>query len=312
MRRLPPLIPLRAFEAVGRTGSVRGAAEELCVSHSVISHHLHALQTQLGVKLVKTRGRGIELTPEGAAFQREITRSLNIIAQATTDLSATGHSMKIWCAPELVSRRMLPRLPELQACMPDLDIVLTPTLTRAALSRGEADLEIAYLDRLPPDPNTAAELLVRPRVFPVASPSFLQRCPEARRLDALAQLPLLHEDTTQRWEHWLEVAQAGDPGPLHGVRLSNADLTIEAARLGHGLALANDLLVVRELASGELVEAVVSDVRLGAYYVTTESSRWLDRNIVLLREWLRDACLETTAGQERRNSPPWLTAVAQR
>lgn len=288
-RRLPSLIPLRAFEAVGRTGSVRGAAEELCVSHSVISHHMHALQLQLGVKLVRTRGRGIELTPEGMAFQHEVMRSFDIIAQATTNLSRTRGSMRLSCSPGFANRLLLPRLPELQARLPELEIVLTPMLTRQAPGRGEADVEIAYLDERPRDANSVAELLVRPRVFPVASPAFVERSPEAREIAAFAGLELLHEDSTQYWEQWLEAAHAPGSGRLRGTRLGHAGLTLEAARLGHGLALANDVLVTRELAAGDLVEPVVTDIRLGAYYFITASPRRRERAIVVLREWLHQA-----------------------
>lgn len=62
---MPPLTALRAFEAVGRTGSVRSAGEELSVNHSVVSRHIRNLEQWLGVKLVETRGRGIALTRLG-------------------------------------------------------------------------------------------------------------------------------------------------------------------------------------------------------------------------------------------------------
>jgi hypothetical protein len=37
--KLPPLLALRAFEAVSRHQSVCRAAEELCVDHTVVSRH---------------------------------------------------------------------------------------------------------------------------------------------------------------------------------------------------------------------------------------------------------------------------------
>ena len=47
MNKLPPLLAMRAFEAVGRTGSVREAAGELGVSSGAITQHVHALETHL-------------------------------------------------------------------------------------------------------------------------------------------------------------------------------------------------------------------------------------------------------------------------
>lgn len=67
-------------------------------------------------------------------------------------------------------------------------------------------------------------------------------------------LPLLHEASTLYWQHWLEYSGVADFPILRGPRLWHAHLTIEAARLGQGVALANTLLVEQDLATGTLVE----------------------------------------------------------
>jgi DNA-binding transcriptional LysR family regulator len=56
---------LRAFEAAGRTGSMRAAAEDIGVSHTVVSRHVRNLVHWFSQKLVRTGPRGDELTPEG-------------------------------------------------------------------------------------------------------------------------------------------------------------------------------------------------------------------------------------------------------
>ena len=53
MPHLPPLIMIRAFEAVGRTGSMRKAAEAMGVSHNVVSYHVRNLEAWIGLKLVE-------------------------------------------------------------------------------------------------------------------------------------------------------------------------------------------------------------------------------------------------------------------
>lgn len=287
-RRLPPLVPLRAFEAVGRTGSIRAAASELSVSHSVISHHLTTLQQQLRVKLIQARGRGIELTSEGRMFQEQITRSFDIIARATSGLAsgAVERTLTIWCGPGLAERRLMPSLRELEAKLPGVEIVLCPSIQRPGLAVGEADVEIAALDDVTFDSRVRAELLLRPRVFPVASPAFLDRYPEATKIEALATLPLLHEDSTKQWERWLGATHAGSFEQLSGIRLWNDHLTIQAARIGQGIALSNDALVSDDLAAGHLVEPIASNVRLWGYYILAKSSRWRDPDILATRDWL--------------------------
>ncbi|MDP9138358.1 MAG: LysR family transcriptional regulator, partial [Pseudomonadota bacterium] len=47
-RRLPPLRALTAFEAAGRTGSFRLAADDLGITRSAVSHQIKALENVLG------------------------------------------------------------------------------------------------------------------------------------------------------------------------------------------------------------------------------------------------------------------------
>src|SRR3546814_18082097 len=65
---LPPLNPLRAFEAAARLGSVSSAAKELNVPHGAISHQIRKLEAALKVTLLKRGARPVKLTPPGAAL----------------------------------------------------------------------------------------------------------------------------------------------------------------------------------------------------------------------------------------------------
>ena len=130
-RRLPPLIALRAFEAVGRLGSVRAAGEELAVSHTVVSRHVRNLEQRLGARLLRPAGRGLALTPEGQRYLAQIAQALDLIERATAELAAPRRrTLAIWCAPGVASRRVLPLLPELEALLPEHEITLLPTLAR--------------------------------------------------------------------------------------------------------------------------------------------------------------------------------------
>ena len=69
-----------------------------------------------------------------------------------------------------------------------------------------------------------------------------------------------------------------------GPSLWHAHLTIEAVKLGQGVALVSELLVEKELAAGDPVEIVEVDVRLGAYYFVAPLVRWNDPSIARLRK----------------------------
>lgn len=286
--RLPSLIALRAFEAVGRTGSVRSAGDELAVSHTVISRHLQNLQRSLGVGLVRPVGRGIALTGVGQLFHAQVKQGFDIIARATMMVRpASRPTLKIWCIPGIVTRRLLPRLPELTGPPHHWDINLQPTLSRPDLTRGEADAEIVYADKIDTNGALMAEALLRPRVFPVASPAYLARHPGISTLAGLAAAALNYEETTEQWERWFALAGHSEPGSLQGQTLWHTHLAIEAARFGHGVALANDILVDDDLRSGALVEIIPSSIYMGSYQLVALKERWDEPMLVALRLWLK-------------------------
>ena len=64
-KRLPPLNALRTFEAAARHGSFKGAGDELCVSHSAVSHQIKKLEQYLGIDLFVRVARGVELSGAG-------------------------------------------------------------------------------------------------------------------------------------------------------------------------------------------------------------------------------------------------------
>jgi DNA-binding transcriptional LysR family regulator len=75
---------------------------------------------------------------------------------------------------------------------------------------------------------------------------------------------------------------------LRGQRLWHAHLAIEAARLGQGVALANDVLVEDDLRSGALVEVIPSAVYMETYQLVALKERWDDPAIAALRDWLKE------------------------
>ena len=77
----PPLAALRAFEAVARLGSLSRAAAELHVTKSAVSHQLRALETDLGVPLLRRGGtvRRAETTEAGADLLASVQQALSLI-----------------------------------------------------------------------------------------------------------------------------------------------------------------------------------------------------------------------------------------
>lgn len=79
---------LRILWAIGRHGSVSGAAEGLHVTTSAISQQMAKLEREVGQRLITRNGRGVRLTDAGRLLARHADRILSEIQLAEADLEA--------------------------------------------------------------------------------------------------------------------------------------------------------------------------------------------------------------------------------
>ena len=276
---------VRAFEAAGRLGSMRKAAEDLGVSHSVVSRHVKNLEFWMAVKLVASNPRGLRLTREGEMFHAAVSAAFELIATSTAELRPASHrrGLRLWCMPGLATRWLGPRLPHMQQLLEETELVLRAIDRLPDFSVGEADVMIGFGD--PVDLPLGAVPLVHPRMFPVASRDWVSAAGPLERVADLARAPLIHEENRQQWADWFRAAGV-DHDRLRGPRLWDASLGFEAALAGQGVALATRLTAGDEIARGRLVELFDTDIRLGAYYFIAMPSRRKDRSIRKLHDWL--------------------------
>lgn len=284
--RLPPLLMLRAFEATGRTGSMRKAADDLGVSHTVVSRHVRNLEGWMGRKLVTAGPRGVALTEEGQILLAAVSKAFRLIANTASDLrpARAGASLRIWCIPGLATRWLTPRLAIIEEILRGTEVVLRSSDAMPDFSNDEADLAIGFGDfeRL----SATGLPLLRPRMFPLASPQWLATHGTLNSLADLPNWPLIHEESHRQWADWFEAAGVGAGQRLHGPRLWDASLGLDAARAGQGIALGSRILAAEDLASGRLVELFDTNVRLGGYYVVTSPQSRGSPAIDRLIAWL--------------------------
>jgi DNA-binding transcriptional LysR family regulator len=119
-RSLPPLAALRAFEAAGRRLSFRGAADELSVTPTAISHQVRLLEQTLGLRLFHRETRRVRLTAEGAVLLPVLRDGFDAFAEVIDQLRG-GHAAGIltlsaptafvakWLVPRLAD--FVPRIP---------------------------------------------------------------------------------------------------------------------------------------------------------------------------------------------------------
>ncbi|MDI7861880.1 transcriptional regulator GcvA [Rhizobiaceae bacterium n13] len=249
--RLPPLNPLRAFEAAARRGSVSAAARELNVTHGAISHQIRALEATFDAPLFERGGKRLKLTPQGALLLPAVTNAFDSIAAATALMTrpTTSGALRISCVSALLSHWMLPRLNEFSEQFPEISLSLEAANDPNRIRSPDLDVCVLYGD------GQWSDCWIRRwsnlELFPVVSPSLLNSRP-LRSIRDLRDHTLLHGDDGREWNTWLAAADILDMPRGRQHYMSDARLSTEAAIHGQGVALGDTITASHLLARGEL------------------------------------------------------------
>lgn len=298
MRKLPPLTALRAFEAAARHMSFKAAADELGLTPTAISHQVRLLEEICQRPLFRRRPRPIALTTVGARLFPVIRNGFDAFAAALSEAKQETHRqpLRVTTTNAFASRWLVPRLPLWRAAQPQIELEIIGTDELIDLRGGDADVAIRYA-RSPP-PRLVSLELFRDRYWPVCSAKLLAGREPIRRPADLVHYPLVHMFWSEwqvrppTWQQWLDMARATDPdaaaidpsvGPLFHEELH----AIDAILAGQGIAVASDVVVARELMTGELVK--VSDLSLPGlgFYVTYVADHARPDLIEAFSAWLR-------------------------
>lgn len=291
---LPPLSALRAFEATARLRSFGKAAAELNVTPAAISHQIHALEADLGVRLFHRLNRSIELTASARVLLPGLSDAFAGIQDSVRRLRAhndTG-TLTVTASPSIAAKWLVLRLHRFQARHPDIDVRISTSDDVVDLTRGDFDLAIRYgTGRYP---GLDVELLLRNEVFPACSPKLLETGPALRVPDDLRHHALIHDQAVDRdplaptWAMWLKAAGVSGGPAAPGLTFSVGYMALDAAIAGHGVVLAYSTIAAADLAAGRLVRLFsLALPDLFAYYIVTAPGA-LDRpKVRAFRDWLR-------------------------
>jgi len=135
---------MRVFLAVARHGSLSAAARALSVNHATIARRLHALEADLGEKLLERRPEGYVLTAAGG-YALEAASEMERAADALTRGSGDGAPaglVRVNAPPALAAAFLTAGLAGIASRHTALDIDLATSLRSVSLERHEADIAI--------------------------------------------------------------------------------------------------------------------------------------------------------------------------
>ncbi len=292
-RPLPPLDLLIGFESAARQLSFSKAGEEIYVTQSAVSRQVKKLEDYLGLVLFERRHRALELTENGRVLFEAVSESLSRLSDVVASLrkDTTQGAIKVSTTTSFAALWLVPRLARFRAQCPEIALNIDAENRVIDLKQGTVDIAIRYCsaDLVSSDTDVC---LSHEEVFPVCSPALLSR--SGRKLNCVEDLQhhtLLRLGDPQnawpwlQWPYWLEKVGVQLPMNDIGFRFSQLDQMVQAAVMGHGVALGNSPLVDLLLEEGLLVAPLSEKITSPrAYYLCFGSKR--NPSIQAFADWL--------------------------
>lgn len=287
MATVPPVANLLAFEAVARRRSFAHAAAELHLTASAISHQVARLEAQLGVRLFERSAHGVRLSTAGERYLARISGALSALAAASDDLQqGVSNSLYVHSTPSFASLWLVPRLQAFAKAYPEITLNLSAAPTHSDFALGQADLDIRY--GVPQWPDLVVEPLFEERIAPLASPAFIREH-RLRRPEQLVDVLLIQSNVNVvQWSDWFAAITVRRAPERFAMRFDRAQMALDAAAQGLGVALESTTLGARHLAEGKLrpVFGLDKSARVKAHFVVYPARHARRRPVEAFLSWL--------------------------
>ena len=247
---------MNAFVRVIERGSFAAAADDLGITPSALSKLVTRIEDRLGVSLLTRTTRRLALTAEGEVF---VARSRDILASieaAEAEVTAAsrlprGH-LKISIGTALAKQILCPALPAFLSRYPDITVELHVSDHQVDLVAEQVD--VAIRSGALGDSTLVARKITEAKRLICASPLYLEKHGSPR---VPADL-LRHNCLTlpgPAWSQWPFHTHEGiNRLVVSGTFTSdNADLLLDMAIAGLGIARLADFMVARPMRDGALV-----------------------------------------------------------
>lgn len=248
---LPPLPSLLAFEAVARRRSFALAATELHLTASAISHQIARLEEFLGTRLFERSSRGVELSAAGEAYLQRVAGALGAISAATDDVrQGVRNTLYVHASPSFASLWLMPRLADFAQAHPGVSLFLSASHQHSDFALGQVDLDIRYGQ--PNWPNLTVRPLFEERIMPLAAPAFAERH-RVREAGDLLHIPLIQSTVSLvQWADWFTARGIDALPERYALRFDRAQLTLDAAVQGLGVALESSTIAAGHIEADRL------------------------------------------------------------
>lgn len=286
-KRLPPLGSLNAFDAVARCGSFKRAADEIGVTPTAISHQIRVLEESLNAVVFMRSAREVTLTTAGLRLQQATARAFAELKEAVNDIyrAQLPPALTLSTTSNFLTHWLVPRLAQLKASVPLLDLRLHTSVELVDLVKGSVDVAIRY--SMQPDETLDSTLLHEDSFVLVASPNL-----ELTQLDQLTRTTLFHVENrhipnpSPDWQHWHRLYGPESLNIGAGLRFTDETHAIQAAIAGQGVAIVSRLLANDFIDKNILTVPFEHALPGGKYYFVTSKEKAQRADVQALKNWI--------------------------
>lgn len=248
MQRMLEWDDLRYFLAVHRHGSHAAAGRALRVAATTVGRRLTALEEALGMRLLERTPAGLVLSDAGRALKVRAERVEAEVLASERELEGGDRRVegrvRLTAGDGLAAAVLAPRLLELRAAHPALEVELRADNRALDLSRREADVALRLLR--PREESLVARRLADLPFGLYGGASYLALRGRPTGLRDLSRHDWLDYDAAQEASPPSTWLRRHVPGARVVLRATTTTALVSACAAGHGLALFPEVLAAHE------------------------------------------------------------------
>ena len=287
-RRLPSLKALRTFQVAGKYLSFKDAADELCITASAVSHQVKGLEEYLGMELMTRKTRALVFTSAGKQYFEFLNEMFSRLESETHQLWAE-HGRKIVrlnAPPFFSSELLLPKLNELSALIPDIDIRLN-TLP-SGMEDHSSEVDISILLGTDNWPVLKTHRLFAGHLVVAAAPSLMKEFDSKSYKSLDGQTLIVHENRPDGWNDWAKALGIKQPKASKILRFDSMSSIMQALSRGLGFAIVYWPLSDSYFHSGSIVRVFEANTETTEhFYLAYRPEDGKRPEIITIIDWLR-------------------------
>ncbi len=257
MMKLLPFTALRTLEAVVRLRGFGRAAEELNVTQSAVSQHIKSLEEWTGHKLLLRGARKTVATEKGLRLASAVAEGYGGVEAVCDELrdkhQTANRGVLVASPPGFGFVWLLPRLMNFDQDFPDFPVSLSTDIFARDVGAEDTDVMIQY--GAGGFSGLHSELLMQETITPVCSPKIAAELHEIADLNRFTILKdnVQNFGTPPTWDYWAQQADIKLPNLPRIRKFGQANMVVQAAVKGLGIAMGRTPLICDAIAEGTLV-----------------------------------------------------------